>query len=934
MKSQIKLVIALALIFLASGVKAQITTTFPLHEGVKHGVLENGMNYYILHNEEPKDRASFYFVQNVGAILEEDSQNGLAHFLEHMAFNGTEHFAGKGIIDFLEQHGVRFGYEINAYTAQDQTVYNLTNIPINDAEGLLDSCLLVMHDWSGSLSLLPEEIESERGVIHEEWRTRRNSQFRLQSQTSKALFYNSQYAVRDVIGDLDVIDNFKHDELKDYYKTWYRPDQQAVVVVGDIDVNMVEKKVKELFSQIPLIENLPEREIFSIPDNDEVLFVKATDPEAQFLAVLMFYKSDAPRVQNEETYKNSQMESLYTSMANMRLMAYQQDPESNSLMLMTAFMPLARLHQGFVLQAVPKPGQAVESFEEIYKEIQGITRNGFTDSELQRAKDQVNSQLDNFIENKDQINSDQWATQLGNHFLQGEPVFAPEKEYELAKKMLASISLSDINAYAKTLLTENNQIILTQGSDKEGTIFPTKEELVEVMNKVEASSIEVYTDETGDEPLVADELKEAAVASEFSIKGISDAKGYVLENGARIILLPTKYEEDQILMSAYSLGGTSLVAQEDLASADIATSLAQFSGLGEFDMIALQKKLSGKLGRATPSISAYTEGISGSSNKKDFEVMLQQVYLFFTHPRFDIKSFQVLQNQMSTMLENAKADNNRAFQDTISMMTSNRSERTLLFSQEMLEQTDFDKAVAVYKDRFSNVGDFTFILVGNLEEEILPLIQKYIGSIPGTSEKENFVDHNVRPAKGKTVNHFERQMEVPKTTVYTRLTGDMKYTRINRLGMSILGKLLTKRYMESIREEEGGSYGVSVGGSMNKIPREEFRMTITFDTDPEKREKLLGIVWSEMNGIKNNGPDLSDLEEVKRALIKVRKEQLDKNGFWMSSILNSLMSEMDFQNMEEYTEFVNSIDAKTIQKLTKKMLSKPDVVEVLMNPLK
>ena len=574
MKPNYKLIIAFILIIFGSGVKAQITTTFPLHEGVKHGVLENGMNYYILHNEEPKDRASFYFVQNVGAILEEDSQNGLAHFLEHMAFNGSQHFEGKGIIDFLEQHGVRFGYEINAYTAQDQTVYNLTNIPVNDAEGLLDSCLLVMHDWSGYLSVLPEEIESERGVIHEEWRTRRNSQFRLMSQTSKALFHDSKYAVRDVIGDLDIIDNFKHDELRDYYKTWYRPDQQAVVVVGDIDASEVEQKVKELFSPIPLLENLPEREVFSIPDNDEVLFCKATDPEAQFLAVILIYKSDAPVVQNEESLKIGQMEALYSSMANMRLMAYQQDPESNSLMLMTSFMPLARLHKGFALQAIPKPGQGKESFEEIFKEVQGITRNGFTESELQRAKDQINSRLDNFIENKDQINSDNWATQLGNHFLQGEPVFTPEKEYELSKASLASITLNDIDAFAKTLQTKNNQVILTQGSDKEGTIFPTQDELIAVMKKVEDSSIEVYVDESDDEPLVSDELKEASISSEFSIAGISDAKGYVLENGAKVILLPTDYEEDQILMSAYSLGGTSLVATEDLASADIAGYIA------------------------------------------------------------------------------------------------------------------------------------------------------------------------------------------------------------------------------------------------------------------------------------------------------------------------------------------------------------------------
>jgi zinc protease len=913
---------------------AQNTGTFPLNEDVRHGVLENGMNYYILHNEEPKDRASFYFVQNVGAILEEDSQNGLAHFLEHMAFNGTKHFEGKGIIDFLEQHGVRFGYDINAYTAQDQTVYNLSNIPVNDSEGLLDSCLLVMHDWSGYLSLLPEEIESERGVIHEEWRTRRNSQFRLNSQTSKVLYKNSKYADRDVIGDLDVIDNFKHDELRSYYQKWYRPDQQAVVVVGDIDVDEVEKKVIDRFSPIPLREGLPEREVFSIPDNDELLFGKATDPEAQFMAILMIYKSDAPLVQNEETFKKSMMENLYSSMANMRLMAYQQDPESNSLMLMTAGFPLARLHKGFILQAIPKPGKGKESFREIFTEVQGITNNGFTEAELQRAKDQINSQLDNFIENKDQITSDNWATQLGSHFLQGEPVFKPEQEYQLSKETLDNISLDDMNAFAKTLQTEKNQILLVTGPDKEGTVYPTEEELKAVIQEVSNKEIDAYVDETGDQELISDDLKGSEILAEFSITGIPEAKGYTLTNGAKVILMPTDYEEDQILMSAFSYGGTSKLSVEDLPSADMATSLAQYSGLGEFDMIGLQKKLAGKLGRANPFINKYTEGISGSTNKKDQETMFQLTYLHFTHPRFDEKSFQVLQSQMTTLLENSKADNNQALSDTIAMLTTNHSPRTILFNQDLLDKMSFDKAAKVYKDRFDNVGDFTFILVGNLTNETLDLVKKYIGSIPGTPEEEQFVDHNIGPAKGKTTMHFERQMEVAKTTVYTRISGKMDYNLINSLSVNIIGKLLDKRYMETIREEEGGSYGVSVGGSLSRIPSSEFNLTITFDTDPDKRSRLNEIVWSEINKIKDNGPDLSDLEEVKRSFIKLRKEQLDKNGFWMGSIQNSLMTGIDFLNLEAYTERVNSIDAATIQETMVSMMSDPDVVEVMMNPKK
>ncbi|MCK5820563.1 MAG: insulinase family protein [Bacteroidales bacterium] len=934
MKLKINLAILTALLLIQSAAFAQITTTFPLNKDVRHGVLDNGMTYYILHNEEPKERASFYFVQNVGAILEDDSQDGLAHFLEHMAFNGTKHFQGKGIIDFLEKHGVRFGYDINAYTAQDQTVYNLSNIPVLDGEGLLDSCLLVLHDWSGYLLLQPEEIEAERGVIHEEWRTRRNSQFRLNAQTSKVLYKDSKYAERDVIGKLEIIDNFKYEELKGYYKTWYRPDQQAVVVVGDVDLDEVEQKVKDLFSSIPLREGLPEREYFNIPDNDEILFGKATDVEAQYMAILLFYKSAMPIVQNDATFRISMLEQLYSSMISMRLLELQQDPNSSSLMLQPVFFPLSRLTKAFVLQAVPKPGMGAKSLEEILTEVERVKRYGFTESELERVKAQLVSQYDNFFQNKDKITNDAWATQLGNHFLQGEPVFDAETEYNLSKELLASISLNDVNGFAKELQPNNNQVLLVTGPEKEGTIYPTKEELTGVIESVKYTKIEPYTDETGNEPLVSEELSEAAITKEFTIDGISDAKGYVLANGAKVVLMQTDYSEDEIFMTAFSYGGTSKLDLQDLASADLTTSLAQYSGLGNFDMVGLQKKMSGKIAHTSPYINNYTEGLSGSSNMKDFESMLQLSYLNFVSPRFDKKAFMVLMNQMNTLVDNLKADNRQAMQDTIAVLSSNHNPRTILFSKEMLEQIDYDKAVHVYKDRFKNVGDFTFVIVGNLDEHSLPLVQKYIGSINGHPEEEDYTDHSMYPAKGKSSVHFVRDMEVPKTTIYTKLSGKMDYNQKNGLSVSIIGKLLDKRYMETIREEEGGSYGVSVGGSLSRIPEEKFSLTISFDTDPEKHEKLLGLVWKEINTIKEKGPDTADLDEVKKSLIKLRNEQLDKNRFWMGSIQGTIMTGNEFLSIEKYEKLVNSIDAKMIKKTAKKMFSNPNIVEVIMNPKK
>ena len=916
-----------------TSINAQITTTFPLNPEVRHGELENGMDYYILHNEEPKERASFYFVQNVGAILEEDSQNGLAHFLEHMAFNGTKHFEGKGIINFLEQHGVRFGYEINAGTGQDETIYNLSNIPINAGEGLLDSCLLVMHDWSGYLLLQEDEIEAERGVIHEEWRTRRNSQFRLQSQTSKVLFKDSKYAIRDVIGDIDVIDNFEHDELREYYKTWYRPDQQAVVVVGDINVDEVEDKVVKLFSQIPLRENLPERPYFSIPDNDELLFCKATDPEAQFMAMILITKKAAPTVRNEKTYREEMIRSLYSAMINARFAELAQNPESNSLMAMAMEIPISRLSNAFALQVVPKEGKGVESFEELLTGVERVKRDGFEQAELERIKLQMNSQYENFYQNREEINHNNWASQLANHFLKGEPVFDPLTEYELATSTLESITLEEINEVAKTIQTDHNQVLLMQGPEKEGMVYPTQEELVAVIEKVKSARIEKYEDNVGSQPLISEELEGSEVVEEFALPGIKEAKGFVLSNGARVVLMPTEHSEDEIILSGFSFGGSSVLPVEELASADIATSIASQSGLGEFDLIQLQKKLSGKLASASVGLSDITEMIQGSSNIKDIETMLQLCYMRFENPRFDEKAFRVFVNQIETVMSNLKADNNQAFNDTVAMVSSNYSPRTILLNEEFLEKIDLTTIEKVYRERIKNASDFTFIIVGNLDiDRDLPLVKKYIGSIKSESKVETFVDHDIGPAKGTSRVHFNRDMEVAKTTIFTSLNGDIKYSRKNQICVSAIGKLLDKRYLETIREEEGGTYGVSVSAYLSRLPQPEFNLDIQFDTDPEKKEKLLEIVYEEMTRIQKNGPNLQDLEEVKKALIKVRKEQLDKNGFWVGAIRTSLMYSEEHLGMDDYEYLVNSITSKDIKKIAKKMFKKPDVVEVMMNP--
>ncbi|TAJ14437.1 insulinase family protein [Marinilabiliaceae bacterium JC017] len=910
----------------------QSSTDIPLDPAIRHGKLDNGMTYYIRHNVEPKERASFYFVQNVGAILEEDHQNGLAHFLEHMSFNGTQHFKGKGIINFLEKHGVGFGGDINAYTAQDETVYNLSNVPVNK-NGLMDSCLLVLHDWSGYLSLEEEEIDAERGVIREEWRTRRNASFRLRSQTNPVMYKGSKYAVRDVIGDLDVINNFEYQALRDYYQTWYRPDQQAVVVVGDVDVQEMEQKIIELFSKIPLRENLPEREYYNIPDNKAPLYVQAKDKEAQAVSITMLCKKDVPAVKGEAFLKQQLVQSIYRTMMSNRFQEKLQKSTCASMSMDAGFFPMARTKDAFYLSVTPKRQQELEAFRQLMVEVERVNQHGFTQTELERTQKQLLRDYENYYKDRDRITNDNWAKQLADHFLKATPMPSLEWEYQFASTSIKATSLEEVNGFAKSLITDENHVYMVTGPDKEGVNLPSEQELLLTISEVNNKSIEPYQDNAGDEPLLNKSLAGKKVVQQFDVAGM-DAKGYVLENNARVIILPTDFSKDEVLFSAFSHGGTSLVKQEDLVSANLAGALYQVSGIGEFSATDLQKKLSGKLVKLAPGLDEYSEGWNGSASPEDLETLLQLIYMSFESPRFDAEAFA---NQVSMMRNNlvyANADNGKAFQDSIKATTTNHHQRALFFNEAFVNSINYSKVVEAYKDRFNDAADFTFVFVGNINlEKDLPLITKYLGNISSTNRNEQWIDHNMRPPHGTVTNHLSRIMQVPKSSVYVGFTGEIVYNLESRMYVRIISDLLDKRYLETIRETEGGSYGVRVSPVINKVPYEHFQMNIMFDCDPDKQEKLTTIVQQEIKKLIKEGPVAADLQKIKENYLKMRAESDVKNAFWLSGIQHSVKMEEDFVPTEGYMTLINGITAKSIQQFAQKMFKKADQVEVVMNPI-
>ncbi|AOC96953.1 Peptidase M16 inactive domain protein [Flavobacterium anhuiense] len=914
------------------GAFSQFKTPIPLNKNVTTGKLKNGLTYYILHNEEPKDRASFYFVQNVGAILEDDNQNGLAHFLEHMAFNGTEHFKGKGIIKMLEKNGVSFGKDINAYTAQDETVYNISTVPVTN-EKLIDSTLWVLHDWSGSLSLTNEEIDAERGVIREEWRTRRTSDFRLKMQTDPVLYKGSKYSKRDVIGDLNIINNFKYPELRNYYKKWYRPDLQAVIIVGDIDVKAMEQKVKAIFSGIPLAKKPAPRTYFEIPKHDELYFGTASDKEASSTTITLQYVLDEPLVKDSILSRKNVMNSFYTNILNNRFKELILKNQSAALGLQTYFQPISRLNTSFNITAAAKKGKTLEAFEDAYTEAERLKRFGIAQAELDRTKKLFISSYDDFLSNKDKVANDTWSEKLTNYFLKAKPFLSPEDDYKLIVGIIKSITLEEINAYIKTIQQPTNQVVLVTGSEEDKVNFPTKEAVVQIMKKVENKTLEPYTKKENKEPLIAKELKPAAIKKTFEVPRITTAKGYTLENGANVIVLPTTYSQDQVVLTAFSKGGKSLIKTEDLASAEIATTMARSSGLGNFDNIALKEKLTGKVAQSAPFIGENTQGFQGSSNKADFETMLQLLYLSFEAPRFDPNIFNILKEQYKSRLETIKKDNANTFKDSVALANSNHNPRTFIFDEKFLQNIDLQKAESIYRDRIKNASDFTFVFVGNIPDGALEMIQKYIGNLKSNpAVKETFTDHNIGPKKGKTVVHFKRPMEVAKSTVYLNLSGKTEYSKKNAMTMYIIGELLAKRYLQTIREEEGGSYGVNVGGNLEIIPKPSFSLALTFDCNPEKQEKLMQIVWKEINDLKTNPVNADDLEDIKKALLKNREESLKTNAFWATALYNYSLNQIPFSTDEEYKNLISKINPKTIQQFSKHVLDSSSSVEVIMSP--
>jgi zinc protease len=932
-----KTAMAALLMFISVTMSAQQAPPVPVDPKVRYGKLDNGLTYYIRANKLPKERAEFYIAQNVGAILENDDQNGLAHFLEHMAFNGTKNFPGKLIINYFESIGVKFGANINAYTSLDETVYNLSDVPTT-RESVIDSALLVLHDWSSFISLLEDEIDAERGVIREEWRTGAGAERRMWKESNKLKYPGSQYAKRDVIGDTAVINNFSYKTLRDYYHKWYRPDLQAILIVGDVDVDKVEAKIKTMFADIPAAKNAGERPVYSIENNVEPIVAIVKDPEARVTRIGLEYKHDKLPVEIKTSingYALGVANNLISSMLGERFNEISQQGDAPFVGGYAFYGDLVKSKDAFQMLVVPHEGREAEGLKALLLEAEKVKRFGFTNSELERAKTDLLKRIEKAYNDRENQRNNQLVREYVRHFLDNEVIPGIEWEYQTLQMLLPQLKADMINQMAKSYVTDENLVVHITSPDKETVKVPAEAEIIQLIADSKKAELTAKAEEDLNKPLIekapkAGKIKKVSKNEQF---GTTE---WVLKNGVKVVFKPTKFKEDEILLSAFSQGGLSKVRKiADLPSAMLASSIVSSNGLGAFNQIDLDKVLTGKIASVSPFIDQYTEGFDGNSSVKDFETMLQLIYLNFTAIRKDDNSFKALMNMYNASLVNRANDPRSAFSDSVNVWITNKHPRNVIVNVDMLKKVDQDKAIAFFKERFAVPADFTFVFTGNVnpdDEAVKNAVLTYLGGLKSKKKTEKFTDNKIRKPQGEVKKYFTKEMKINKASNFILYNASLPYNVQTRTLMTAIGNILSMRYLESIREKEGGSYGVGVRGAMSNLPVPEATLLMQFDTDPEKQEKLMGIIHAEVAEIVKNGPRPEDVQKVKENMLKKIDEDLAENSWWESAIVRLYQDKLNL--VTDYKASVDAINPLLIQETLKKVTEQGNVLEVVMLPAK
>ena len=899
----------------------------PVDTTIRIGKLDNGMTYYIRHNEKPAQRADFYIAQKVGSVLEEESQRGLAHFLEHMAFNGTTNLPGMMLREYLQSRGIKFGENLNAGTGIDQTVYMVTNVPTN-LPGLVDTCLLILHDWSSFIALEDAEIDNERGVILEELRTREDASERIMKEILPVMYPNSPYANRLPGGLPEVIATFEYETLRDYYHKWYRPDLQGLIIVGDIDVDAIEARIKEMFADIKAPVDPAPRPQFLIEDNAEPIVAIASDPEETSYEVNIFYKTDPfpNEFKSADNYWlvywiNNNVLNLISRMQFNRLQEITQKANPPFVYGYSYYSDyyIAPTKDAWCSMAMAKDAAGIdEALTALVTENKRMKDYGFTNAELERAKADIMKQVESQYNERNNTENRAYYNECISNFLTNELLIGIETEYELYQQYMPMINLDMINQVASQLIHDDNLVITVTAPQKEGETLPTVEDVLNTYNAANSTTVEPYKEEVYDGELI-DKMPKPGKIKKSADYPAFDAKVLTLSNGMKVIYKKTDYKEDEIRFTAKSWGGLSTLPTDDINTVIMLPELITIGGVGNFSATDLPKVLAGKKVRVTPNIREYSEGMSGSCSPKDMETMMQLIYLYFTAPRSDEEAFQSYIQRTKARLENAELDPMTTLSDTIKKVLYNDNPFIKRLKPEDLDKVDYAKAMEMYKDRFRDPNNFTFYFVGNINEEAFTrMVEQYLASLKKNKRKESWKDINLSISDKNDVCRYNKEMKTPKVTIYRVINGQMEYNYRNNIYMDALSDIMDIYYTRTIREEEGGTYGVSAFGRLSNIPREDYMFLIAFDTNKDMYEKLLGKVQEGLDDIAANGPAQDDMTKVVENLYKKRKELLEENGFWQSAIMT--YEEDQINIVDEFEGVVKTITPQTMAEFMKEVL--------------
>ena len=910
----------------------------PADPAVRVGKLDNGLTYYIRHNDKPKSQASFYIYHDVGAIQEEDDQQGLAHFLEHMAFNGTKNLPGKEMINYLETVGVQFGYNLNAFTSWDCTEYMIKDVPVR--EGTVDTAMLILHDWSQFIALRPSEIDSERGVIMEELRTRDGAGLRAQNDMIKNLFKGTLYEHRNLIGYLDGLKSFDHTALENFYKKWYRPEYQAIVVVGDIDVDYIENKLKELMVDVPASPaDAAQKAVIMVPATEEPIISVFSDRELTQSSVMMFARRDAMPKQLKGSivgYSTDLIMSFVGQMMNARFEELSQKADAPILGggMSEGSIGICPTMETTMFSATAHEGRILDAFRCIYTEMERMRRHGFTAGEFERAQQEILRWAERQYTNRNDVKNDEYAQRYLDNYAKGTTMMDAETEWMIDQQLIQNLTVNDINqAYLAMVQPNKNLVILARTPEKEGLAIPTEAELKAVIAEVEAAEIAPYADTTVKEPLIGKDVK--LKGSKVVATATNESLGYTewtLKNGIKVVVRPSTLKADEVQIAALAKGGKSMLSNEDFFHGDFLGMVMQQSGISKFSATELSKQLSGKSAFASVGIADYEHAVNAGGSPKDIETILQLMYLNFTAPRFDQTDLDNMKKMYVPYFKNMEVDPGYIVgKEYIKTLYGNNPRRQIT-SAEQIESINIPTLEKVHSALYSYADDFRFVIVGNVNlDELKPLVEKYIGSLP-TSKKVQYavVDDGVRTAKGEVTNDFKAAMQQPKVSVYMTYTGEMEYNAKNRMVMDLLSRALDSRYLVSIREEKGGTYGVQVQGGMEEHPTETYSMLIVFDTNEQLADELIDICVAEIEKIAKEGPLAEDIAKSKEFLQKNYSNVLENNSGWMSAI-NRWYDE-GYNYKEEYLGILESVTLDDVKAMAQKILNDNNKTLVVMRP--